>query len=209
MSFLTQLIIDKYDVARMGLTGLYEWHKLSWSLFPEKNANDKRDFITRLDMSANECEFIVLSECKSVKPDWCALENWKIKEVEEKFFQQQQYLFKANVNPVIALCKRDPKGNPKKRGSYYAILKKEELQEWLMEKGEKNGFRILDEPELEIAAPIFNKLYKKKNEGVIVGVEFKGALQVIDQNKFIRIAKEGIGRARGFGFGMLVIKPIQ
>jgi hypothetical protein len=37
---------------------------LSWSLFPEKEKNDKRDFTTRLDTAENEFKFTILSTSK-------------------------------------------------------------------------------------------------------------------------------------------------
>ena len=70
-------------------------------------------------------------------------------------------------------------------------------------------FDFLDEPELEISPPIIHKLYRKNDEGILIGVEFKGALQVAERSRFIKGTHEGIGRARGFGFGMLVLKPIS
>jgi len=50
MSHLAQINLDRAAAARQGLHGFYEWHSLSWKLFPEKKKDDKRDFITRLDM---------------------------------------------------------------------------------------------------------------------------------------------------------------
>jgi CRISPR system Cascade subunit CasE len=209
MSHLAQINLDRAAAARQGLHGFYEWHSLSWKLFPEKKKDDKRDFITRLDIAENEFKFTVLSADKPEKPSWCPSEGWKEKKVPESFFQKNRYLFKIFANPTKTLSGRDPKGNKKKNGSHYAITKREELRSWIVQKSEQNGFRVLEEPEMEMSPPVFHKLFRKKDEGVLVGVEFKGCLEVTDQAKFLKVANEGIGRARGFGFGMLVLKPIS
>jgi CRISPR system Cascade subunit CasE len=209
MSYLAQLTLDRAEAARRGLHGLYEWHNLSWTFFPDKKEEDKRDFLTRLDVSEHEFRFTILSEQKPCKPNSGIAACWKEREVPKSFYQKTQYLFKIFANPTKTLSRRDPKGNKKKNGSHYAITRREELRTWFLQKSEQNGFRVLNEPELEISPPVFHNLYRKNDEGVLVGVEFKGSLEVTDRSKFIKVAHEGIGRARGFGFGMLVLKPIS
>lgn len=208
MSYIAQLTLDRAEAARRGLHGLYEWHDLSWKFFPDKTKEDKRDFLTRLDTSEHEFRFTILSEQKPRNYDPEIAAYWKVREVAELFYQQDKYLFKVYANPTKTLSRRDPKGNKKKHGSHYAILKPEELRTWFLHKGEQHGFRIIDEPELEISPPVFHKLFRKNDEGVLIGIEFKGCLEVTDKMKFRQVAKEGIGRARGFGFGMFVLKPI-
>ena len=209
MSYLSQIILDQSEAAKRNLHGLYDWHGFSWSLFPEKKKDDKRDFLTRLDTAEHEFKLTVLSTNKPTMPAWCPSVCWKERAVPGSFFQKDQYLFKILTNPTKTLSKRDPKGNKKENGSHYAITRRDDLRAWLLHKSEENGFCILDEPELEISPPVFHKLYRKKDEGVLIGVEFKGALEVTERSKFIKVAHEGIGRARGFGFGMLVLKPIS
>jgi CRISPR system Cascade subunit CasE len=40
-------------------------------------------------------------------------------------------------------------------------------------------------------------------------VEFQGSLRVVDPNKFRSAFAQGIGSAKAFGFGMLVLAPIS
>lgn len=209
MSYLSQIILDRAEVAKRNLYGLYDWHEFSWRLFPEKKKDDKRDFLTRLDRAEHEFKFTVLSINKPTMPHWCPQECWRELAIPGSFFQQDRYLFKIIANPTKTLSKRGPKGNKKENGSHHAITQKEDLLKWLLQKSEKNGFRLLDEPELEISPPVIHKLYRKNDEGILIGVEFKGALQVAERSRFIKGIHEGIGRARGFGFGMLVLKPIS
>ncbi|MFH1876638.1 MAG: type I-E CRISPR-associated protein Cas6/Cse3/CasE [Candidatus Omnitrophota bacterium] len=214
MKYVTQLVVDKAVAARRRLFGLYEWHKEAWKLFPDRPL-DKREFLTRLDADEREFRLTILSTIKPQKPDWCTQGWWREKEMPQAFFEQKRYLFKVTANPTRTLSRRDPAGNKKKHGSHYAITKFDELKEWITRRGEQGGFTICDEPRLEISSPVFHRLYKedKKNlkeyAGGIVGVEFKGALEVKNREYFLQTVRNGIGRARGFGFGLFVLKPIE
>ncbi|MBU2102804.1 MAG: type I-E CRISPR-associated protein Cas6/Cse3/CasE [Candidatus Omnitrophota bacterium] len=213
MKYATRIVVDKSVAANRRLFELYEWHQEAWKLFPGR-PRDKRDFLTRLDVDEYEFRFTVLSGTKPQKPDWCAQEWWNEKEMPQSFFEQKRYLFKVLANPTRTLSRRDPAGNKKKHGSHYAITEQEELKQWIIRKGEQCGFVVLDDPQLDISPPIFHRFYKedkkiqKEYEGGIVGVEFKGALEVTNKESFLKAVREGIGRARGVGFGMLVLKPI-
>lgn len=214
MMYVTQIVLDKAIAAQQRLYGLYEWHQEVWKMFPGR-PRDNRDFLTRLDSEERAFRFTVLSAVKPQKPDWCAQDWWREKEIPQTFFEQKRYLFKVMANPTRTLSRRDPAGNKKKHGSHYAITKPDELKVWILNKSKQYGFFILDNPRLEISPPVFHRLYKedkklqKEYEGEIVGVEFKGGLEVNDRESFMRTLRNGIGRARGFGFGMLVIKPIM
>ncbi|MFA5117585.1 MAG: type I-E CRISPR-associated protein Cas6/Cse3/CasE [Candidatus Omnitrophota bacterium] len=213
MMYVSQITLDKAAASGRRLYGLYEWHQEAWRLFPGRT-RDKRDFLTRLDAGEKDLRFTVLSVVKPQKPDWCVPAQWREKELTESFFGQSRYLFKVTVNPTRTLSYRDPTGNKKKNGSHYAITKQDELKAWITRKAEQGGFLVCDEPQLEILPPVFHRLYKadkktqKEYEGGIVGVEFKGALEVKNTEVFLKTVKEGIGRAKGFGFGLFILKPI-
>jgi CRISPR system Cascade subunit CasE len=209
MIYLSRILVDRSVAAKRELTGLYEWHRFSWEMFPQKRKDDKRDFLTRVDADEDGFKLTILSFSKPERPEWCKHEDWKEKELSESFFHHGRFLFKVMVNPTKTLSNRDPQGNKKNNGSHYAITKRPELGQWLLKKAEQNGFRLLDRPEIEISPPIFHKFRRKGDEGVIVGVEFKGGLEVTDKAKFLEAVTGGIGRARGMGFGMLVLRPIS
>jgi len=218
MRYVTQIVLDKAVAAQRKLFGLYDWHQEAWKLFPgrprDKRNHDDFNFLTRLDTGEYEFRLTVLSTVKPQKPDWCAQAWWREKEMPQNFFEQRRYLFKVVANPTHTLSRRDPAGNKKKHGSHYAITKPDELKEWITRKAEQGGFAICDEPRLEISPPVFHRLYKedkkiqKEYAGGIVGVEFKGALEVKNREYFLKIVQNGIGRAKSFGFGMLILKPI-
>jgi CRISPR system Cascade subunit CasE len=45
--------------------------------------------------------------------------------------------------------------------------------------------------------------------GKHVAVDFRGVLRVQDREKFKRTFAAGIGSAKGFGFGLLMLEPVE
>ena len=207
MKYIIQVALDKAVAAKRGLFNLYDWHQEAWKLFPGK-PRDKRDFLTRLDVDEREFRLTVVSDSKPQKPNWYPEGCYQNKEIPASFFEHKRYLFQLTVNPTRTLSGRDQKGNVKKHGSHYAVLKLEELRDWFKQKEVQGGFNVLEKQVLEISKPIFHKLFTKEHEGVLVGVEFKGVLEVINRDNFLKTVHNGIGRARGFGFGLFILKPI-
>ncbi len=50
---------------------------------------------------------------------------------------------------------------------------------------------------------------KKGQGGYHGGVQFRGILEVTDREKFIETYHAGIGSAKGFGFGLLLLAPLN
>ena len=86
--------------------------------------------------------------------------------------------------------------------------KREELVEWIKRKGDQGGFTV-DEATLRTFSR--GREYFKKNgqDGLHSAVEFEGVLTVTDPAKFHETFTRGIGSAKAFGFGLLVIAPIS
>jgi CRISPR system Cascade subunit CasE len=52
--------------------------------------------------------------------------------------------------------------------------------------------------------------FRKKGQAAYHGgVQFRGILEVTDQNHFIETYYAGIGSTKAFGFGLLLLAPIE
>jgi CRISPR-associated protein Cas6/Cse3/CasE subtype I-E len=49
----------------------------------------------------------------------------------------------------------------------------------------------------------------KAMPGVVQGIEFRGVLEVTDRARFFQTFRSGVGSAKAFGFGLLVLAPIS
>lgn len=113
-------------------------------------------------------------------------------------------------------------GKPKRvQGKRIPIVKHAELHAWLVRKGEvrcrdkvtgenvPGGFRIVDEECLEISPMAESHFRKGKHSAYHGGVQFKGILEVTDQKNFAETYYAGVGSAKGFGFGLLLLAPVK
>lgn len=227
MSWLARLEVDAETARAEGIFDSYAWHKKLWDCFP--NAPEaKRDFLTRVDQLEGAFRIWLMAKRKPVRPHWCNPAEFVLKEIAPSFLKHRYYAFDLRANPVKALVQKDSSGaavvqtNGKwKRGKRVPLVKPEELRAWLMHKGEvrcrdqstgmdvPGGFRIMEEKPLEIRPMVENYFRKKEQSGYHGGVQFRGILEVTDPERFIETYQSGIGSAKGFGFGLLLLAPIK
>ena len=50
---------------------------------------------------------------------------------------------------------------------------------------------------------------QKEHSAYHGGVQFRGVLEVTDREHFIQTYQAGIGGAKGFGFGLLLLSPVN
>lgn len=228
MNWLARLEVDAETVRGAGISGdVYAWHKLLWECYPDQ-PDAKRDFLTRIDQLEGAYRFWVLAKRKPIRPLWCPAEGFGLKEISHSFLSHRYYAFDFKANPVKAIVQRDAKGEPVigvngkwKRGKRVPLVKSDELRTWLVRKGEvrcrdketgldvPGGFRIVEERPLEISPMVESHFRKKGHSGYHGGVQFRGALEVTDREMFIETYQSGIGSAKGFGFGLLLLAPIR
>ena len=103
--------------------------------------------------------------------------------------------------------------NPTKRekttGKTIAITGQENLRNWFLEKSQGSWGFESDISSLTIGKTGVVTFMKGKDQVTHNSATFTGRLHVVDQDKFIRSFNEGIGRARGFGFGLLQLVPLR
>lgn len=230
MSWLARLEIDAEGLYAEGIADdIYAWHKNLWGCYPNESDAD-RDFLTRIDPLEGAYRFWVLSKRKPVCPSWCPPECFALKEIAPSFFTYRYYAFDLRANPVKTIVKRGPSGetlfkqNGKRvSGKRIPLVKPEELRDWIMRKGEvrcreertgvevPGGFRIVESEErpLEISPMAESHFRKKHHRAYHGGVQFRGILEVTDQMSFIESYHRGIGSAKSFGFGLLLLAPIK
>ena len=184
----------------------YAAHKTSWELFPNC-PNAKRNFLTRLLLESDDISFFVLSEIPPHRPVWCPEIFFGTKRVSASFLDHSTYRFDLFANPT-KMTHPERKDTLGKNGKRLALLKEEEQRAWFDRKAVANGF-IVDFDSLRVAKPINRYFYKNGIRGNHIGVRFTGVLSVTDKDLFAKAFSHGIGTAKGFGFGMLMIQPIH
>lgn len=83
---------------------------------------------------------------------------------------------------------------------------------WLLSRASKHGFRVCTDVAM---GPLLRVLwtqkeqFKRKDDLVtICTAQYDGVLEVVDPDAFRRLLCHGIGRAKGFGCGLMTIAPV-
>ncbi len=197
----------------------YAVHQLLWNLFPS-DPDAKRDFLFRAEQKEGWPTYYVLSKRPPLQvSDLFSVET---KSFAPNITNGQRFAFDLRVNPVVAK-RADGKKNSvhhdvwmdakhKAKLANYSEADTEKLitdsvMKWIVDRSEQNGFKI-DVQQLFIGAYQQHRAIKKKNPVLRYStVDYKGVLTVVDSIKFIDTLGTGIGRAKAFGCGLLLIKP--
>ncbi len=195
MKKLSQLVVNKSDAARRRLSDSYAWHKMIWKSFPDHN-KEKRHFLYRIDDAGRYFRILMLSAVSPVSTD---LGQWNSKSIAPSFLSHDIYRFQVKANPTMR------RFSDRRRLGIYS---EEKLHQWMMGKAGQNGFTLLDQA-LIIGSPTDETFVRNRIRGKHVAVDFQGTLQVTDKTDFKQGFENGIGSAKSFGYGMLMLQPIQ
>jgi len=195
--------LSREDFSRLNISDDYSIHRIVYNLFPNKRSNAEKTrqmpkgflFVDK-GGSWDRRQILILSDRKPLQPQIGKITS---KTIPEHFLEHDFYGFEIVLNPT-------------KRSMItqktIVLRKRQDLISWFLNKMPNQGF-LVDQDSLQVEK-IGVQQFDKKNTTVTHGTAtFKGKLKVIDQDKFKKSFKQGIGRARGFGFGLLQIVPIQ
>ncbi|WP_148252066.1 type I-E CRISPR-associated protein Cas6/Cse3/CasE [Aidingimonas lacisalsi] len=227
--YLSRVKVDLNGLSREALFeimggGAYAAHQLLWRLFPEYQG--PRPFLFRQEMEDPENGgaprglplFYVLSDrgpaplpglleaqCKSFTP---------VLEVGD------QLAFRLRANPTVAKSVAGKRGQRadvlmaakypfeagKERTSQACIEAMDEAARgWLVERAESCGFRLPVEP--EVGAYRQHALPKSKGRPIrFSSVDYEGLLEVTDPGRLTETLAHGIGRAKAFGCGLIMLR---
>ena len=188
------LRLTRADCQALKITDAYSIHRVVYGLFP----GDSRDFLfADKGGDFNARQILILSERTPETPQHGAIES---KMIPDNLLEHENYGFEVTVNPTI----RDSKS-----GKTLAIRGSQNLLQWFTKKAPSLGFEIhADTLEVRHAGVQIFDL----GEGKTVthnNATFVGKLKVTDRGKFRESFHKGIGRAKGFGFGLFQIVPLQ
>ena len=215
---LTQVLLD-YDTAyKAGLRDSYDWHQKIWQAFPDRDGK-VRDFLTRLDPLDRQLRLLVLSRSRPERPPWCPEPAWQSKPVPPGFLDAGAYRFSLVANPTRKARVFGADGARAAQGRRVFITHREDrsspdgkpqagLLSWLARKAEAGGFALPDLAAVRIVPRPRQYFNKGGKLGLHGGVSFEGTLGVTDPDLFQKTFTRGIGSAKAFGFGMLVLAPL-
>jgi CRISPR system Cascade subunit CasE len=195
MSFLSQALVSTTDALRESLSDGYRWHRAIWGAFPDR-PEAKRDFLFRVDHGGASIRVLVLSPRMPASLPWL---TWRMKEILPGFLGHAAYRFQCRANPTMRRC-----ADRRRLGIYG----EDRLLAWMERKAELSGFRIHGGT-LSCTAPTDEVFLRNGRPGKHVAVDFAGVLDVVERQRFLQTFEKGIGAAKSFGFGLLMLEPLD
>lgn len=190
----------------------YQWHRLIWRLFD--NPDGKRDFqFACLERRPGKNVTIILFSLQ--KPVLLRAEDvhciGEPKNIESLSFKANQRLrFRLTANPTKIVTEQ----TDAKRKIRVPLIKPDQQEAWL--KKHLNECAEIESCSLQNEPPLY--FYRKNMGGKILPVQFEGLLRVVNPDKlkeqiYHKFDKDGryiagLGPAKSFGCGLLLLKPI-
>lgn len=236
MIYLSRLMLDPMSRrVQKELAQPYEMHRTLCHAFP--NLSDEAwkaaRVLFRVDEDNDRLALLVQSHRA---PDWNAFVarlngaryvrgEVALKEWTPQFEKGQNLRFRLQANPTWA-----PKSKEDKRGTRHGLYREHERLDWLQRQSETHGFELASRSaelpnitfrgqhhdKLELELPVCEvvdlndgkrfALPSQRNQ--FSAALFNGTLRVTDPPKFAHAVTNGIGKARGFGFGLLSVAPL-
>lgn len=199
--------------------GEYVMHQWLWQLFPDEN---KRSFLFHKDQKTKKPLFYLLSEA-------APLANHELFKVDTKLYAPQLTIgmklsFLLRANPVVMKqgkrcdAMMNAKYQAKQQGLSSNEIKALQYQaaiDWLIKQSEKRGFSLQQNDPSAVSCNVISynqHLLNKKSELKPISyssVDFEGVLTVTDPKLFLATLYQGIGKSKGFGCGLFLIKHCQ
>lgn len=219
--FITRFAINpQRRGARKLLTSPQAMHAAVLSGFADPEPTEHGRVLWRVDRIGPQTALYIVSPRQ---PDlshlveqagWPTTEAWESRPYV-RFLDQiqagQRWGFRLVANPVHAVRASEP-GT---RGTVRAHVTVSQQEQWLLARAAKAGFEITlwdpERPESGSQLAVTERKtveFKRQNSTVTLSTaRFDGFLTVLDPEVFRRTLTHGIGRAKGYGCGLMTIAP--
>jgi CRISPR system Cascade subunit CasE len=235
--FLSKLCPNvQHRQARRDLALPYEMHRTLWRCFPQKDPG-RILFRVDPARRGGRAVVLVQSDfqpqwerLEELGPEYL-LAAPASKQFQPTFSQGQPLSFRLRANPtrkVATASKTERLAGNKDHGRRIALLREQDQLSWLIHKGEHigdqggcgGGFRIpgqwitdgdnrkVANFRVQVVPEGWVRCSKDGHgDGRFYAVRFDGLLEVTDPVRFLSTVEDGIGPAKGFGFGLLSLAP--
>ncbi|MGF1603426.1 MAG: type I-E CRISPR-associated protein Cas6/Cse3/CasE [Thermosynechococcaceae cyanobacterium] len=205
--YLSKLVLNERDrKVRSDLSNAHNLHRSIMQAFPDENRENSRADWNILFRQEPDSEVILVQSDAEIEPDWARLPQGYLVQHAVKSFDVQASQIKSSQLFQFRL-KANPSKRDKASGKLIAMFHQSDQREWLERKGKQcgfsvNGINIIPTPN------IFGFKAKGNSPIKIFAVLYQGILEVEDPNLLIESIRQGIGRGRSYGCGLLSIARV-
>ena len=207
------MFLSRVEVPWEFARNTYNLHRQLWRLFPGEERETRgsseelrKGFLFRIENNPTGRPARLLVQSRRAPASASGLIVVGTREIHPRPVAGQRLAFLLTANPVktIADTQRDAKPGKKSEKCRVPLIKEEDQRAWLTRKFVSAG-------EIETAnalphAPIY---FRKGNRGgKLATVTFEGALRVSDPIRLTELLENGVGPAKGFGCGLLLVRKV-
>ncbi len=189
----------------------YEMHQFVYGLMSPSPGKDRILYRTEVlpDGLGVPIPSILIQHSPKLIPSLDA-SGRRFSEIESKVadlaIRSGTFRFRLRANPVKSV----PSNNRGVRGKRRGLSNDDERKSWLISRFAKNGLEVLSmdfvpEPFVEFE----RKGSRTTRKIAISGVLYNGIVRVRNPKDAAVVVENGIGRARGFGYGLLSLAPFR
>lgn len=217
--FLTRF---RFNPARRGAQRLlgspHALHAAVLAGFPDPEPTSSGRVLWRLDQRRHDTRLYIVSPRipdlthLAEQAGWPSLpDTWQTKPYQpllDSIENGHRYAFRLTANPV-----RSTRVEDASRGKPRGHVTVEQQEAWLLDRQERAGFAIEESEDhgrnLIVRDRKLLGFRRRETEVVLRVVTYEGVLAVTDRDAFVRTLCFGVGRAKGYGCGLLTVAPVS
>lgn len=205
--FASVLHLDRRAVKALRITDAYSLHRVVYSLYEDVRDNEQKQASTASgilyadqggDIRGRKILMLANREpLHAVEGEHGEVHS---KPIPDDFLGHTQYRFKVIVNPT----RRDNSSR-----KLVTVRGREEVAHWFAERATQSwGFEVV-RLHLQVDKIDVLQFKDKQQRQITIGqAHVQGLLRVTNKEQFAHSFTQGIGRARGYGCGLLQIVPV-
>jgi len=219
--YISKIVLNENSLFKEVFASGYSLHQAVWDLFADSPDRD-RDFLYRLDVVGKMPLVYAVSERKP--QDSKGIWSIEIKEYSPRIKAGIRLGFTVRVNPIRkkngkrhdVVMDAKYKMRAKNSGQIERKLQQEIITEacskWFEERAVNNGFKLIrnDIPIFRVDG--YQQIQFCKNRGgetvKYSTVDITGMLEVLEESSFTDVLFNGIGPAKGFGCGLILVRKL-
>ncbi|MFC6356066.1 type I-E CRISPR-associated protein Cas6/Cse3/CasE [Luethyella okanaganae] len=217
--FLTRFPINprRRGAAKL-LSSPHAMHAAVLAGFPEPESGSERGRILwRLDSGGPRAVLYISSpdqpdlEHLNEQAGWPSLISWESRPYSQFLAQLatgQEWAFRLTANPV-----RNVRVQAGQRGKPLGHVTPSQQLGWLLERENAAGFAVMRNAGGEASVGVTRREtlnFRRGTAAVTLRIAtFDGILTVSDRERFIHTLTHGLGRAKGYGCGLLTVAPVR
>lgn len=205
--YASALHLDRTAVKALKIKDTYSLHRVVYSLFPDvRSEHEKQSHIQSGIVYADQGgdfhgrKVLILSDRQPAMRVDGQYGDVVCKPIGEAFLSYSRYRFKVQVNPVR---------KEKQSGKRVAVTGRNDIAQWFLHRASNSWGFDVDSQTLQIDTIEVQQFNDKEGRKITLGKAYiQGMLTVNDHQQFLNSFKNGIGKGRAFGCGLLQIVPV-